>query len=127
MKSLLPLSSVQKRKHLNDFNKTPRSSMNKQKWCSAIYGTLLMDEVNTERIESLDCNLGFEVRELIALCFCCSPVVGVEPVRRQLLDVFPLVMIRIHHSWLELGLKNLQWCAVSPSRVFELLWEVYGL
>jgi hypothetical protein len=107
MESLLPVPSLQKRKHPNDFNKTPRPSMNKQKWYSTIYNALLMNEVDIKRIEPLDCDFSLEVRELVKSCFSCAPAVGVEPVRRQLLNVLSLELIRIQHSWFRVEIEEL--------------------
>jgi hypothetical protein len=107
MESLLSISPLQKRKHLNDFNKTPRPSVNKQKWNSAICRTFLMDEVNIERIEPLDCDLGLEVRELVKSYFCCSPVVGVTPAGGQLLNVFPFEIIRTQKVCFKVGIEAL--------------------
>jgi hypothetical protein len=60
MESLLSVSSPQKWKHLDDFNDAPRPSVNKKKWDGAVYGALLVNEVDAEGIESLNRDLGFE-------------------------------------------------------------------
>lgn len=88
---------------LRDLDEASRPAMDEDERDGVLNITLLMHEMNPQRLKSIDIDISGVLRQLVELGFCLSPVEPVLPMLNEPLHVF-------------------QGSTIVPVRLIELVW-----